>query len=179
MRKWDARHLSDQRDYELQRQNHFEVKFISNDYITFPDDFKLAVQSFPAPNEEQEAVEVEYGNTSVNYAGTVSWGDGTITLRDFVGKRIKDTVRKWRKLAFDYETGMIGHAETYKCKGIVTEYSPDGTVTAKWDLIGCWAQSVDFGTLEHGSADNLDIEVTVQYDMAIPKDPERYWRSYG
>ena len=60
-------HLSDNRNYEVQRTNHFEVQFAG-----LGEDFTLAVESFPIPSDTSEVQEISYGNSKVKLAGPLS-----------------------------------------------------------------------------------------------------------
>lgn len=57
-----------QRQYQLQRKNHFEVFFGSNDTVTIDPELKFMVVSFPLPKETTEATDVNYFNQTIKTA---------------------------------------------------------------------------------------------------------------
>ena len=112
-----------QREYQLQRKNHFEVFFGGN----FIDkDLKFMVVSFPLPKETTEATDVNYFNQTIKTAGRTTFDTTQMVLRDTIDYDTELKFLDWRKQVYDPETGRMGLAADYKTKAQVIEYTPNG-----------------------------------------------------
>lgn len=130
----------------------------------------LAVDGAFLPTEDNSVQELHYSNTAVKVAGTVTYGSGTLTLKDMIteGSDIESIITEWRKSVYDPETDKIGLAFNYKKDARVVQYAPDGSMERTWKLQGCWPSSVDYGQLQYGSGGSIKlISVGIQYDKAI------------
>lgn len=164
-----ASHLATE-GYEVQRTNNFEIQIeaISNEnkkrYLT------LAVVSGFLPNESNEVITLNYGNTKVTVAGVSNFNNsGSLVVRDLLGNGensdIESIIDEWRSQVAQKD-GKIGFAHTYKKPAKVTQYAPDGTLERVWDLEGVWPSGVDYGAVNYDSPGAKTINITLQYDKA-------------
>ena len=85
-------HLSNNKTYEVQRTNHFEVQFDG-----LGQEFTLAVQSCPLPTITNEPTEISFGNSKVKVAGQATFEDIEIQVLDLIGADIEAKLWEWRK----------------------------------------------------------------------------------
>jgi hypothetical protein len=156
--------LSATRNYEVQRNNNFQVSFAG---IEGAETLTLAVDSFALPTIANEPIELSHGNSKVKVAGGATFEGGDLVVKDFIIADTEKIVENWRKQVYNAETDAIGWAADYKKQGLVSEFSPDGTVERSWTLKGCWPSSVAYGEFSNDGADKKTITVTIAFDKAV------------
>lgn len=159
---FDARHLSNNKRYEVQRTNHFEVIIPG-----FGEDFTLAVTRCALPEITVGVTELPYGNSKVKVAGSVEYGDGSIDVYDFITADFEQTLLDWQAKVYNRETGQIGWAADYKMDLQVNQFGPDGSYVRTWVLEGAWPTTLSFGELDATNADAKKVSLTIAYDRAI------------
>jgi len=154
-------HLSNNRTYEIQRTNHFEVQISG-----LPIDVTLTVESFPLPNISTPAIELAHGNSKVKVAGQAEFEDGELVVKDAIGADIEKIIHNWHKQVYDPTTDRLGWAADYKKNATVYQYGPDGTYIRSWKLIGVWPSAVNYGEMSYDGSDKKTISITLSYDKA-------------
>lgn len=175
--------------YEPSRNNAFEFlvtgidKLLSagvlkeeatkDDYFSnIQDVIKLSVAESSVPHFDLDVIEVKRGNSTMKFAGTPTFSEGTLKCNDYVGARTKDILLAWQALAYDVANDVVALAGNYKKDCQLVEYAPDySRVVRKWTLKGCWVKSLSEGSFTHDSQDKRSIDVTIVYDRAIPEIP--------
>jgi hypothetical protein len=158
-----ASHLASE-GFEVQRTNNFEIQI---DNVGDVRSLILAVVSGFLPNESNEVISLNYGNTTITVAGKANAnGSGSLVVRDFVQKDMEQVIDNWRKTVYDKSNDAIGFAADYKKHAYVTQYAPDGTMVRVWDLEGVWPSAVDYGQVSYDSPGVKTISITLQYDKA-------------
>ena len=160
-----------QRDFQLQGKNHFEVQF---DKSNWNEDLTLLVKSFPLPKENTEVNTLDHFNQQIKLAGKTTFDGGELVIHDTIdeNKDVEIMFRKWRNKVYNASEGTVGYAADYKINGTVTEYSPNGDKGRKWKLIGCWPSVVNYGDLDYETGGYKDITATIVYDWAYRDDTE-------
>lgn len=152
--------------FEVQRTNNFEIQ------VDMGSDAKqriliLAVVSGFLPNESNEVIALNYGNTQVTVAGAARPNNsGTLVVRDFIQEDIEQVIDQWRAKVYDKETDKIGFAADYKKSAVVTQYAPDGSLVRVWNMEGVWPSAVDYGQISYDNPGVKSISITLQYDKA-------------
>jgi hypothetical protein len=166
--------------YEPQRTNHFEVYIYLPTIIAGGDAAKieqfrkyitLATTDFSLPNITVSPIQIPYGNTKINLAGSVEYGGAdSLTCTDFIGADVEGILYAWQNLVYSPETGQIGWATNYKTDAKVLEYSADGACLSSWILRGVWPSAVDYGnSMSKGDSQVKNVTVTLAYDLAYRK----------
>lgn len=159
-----ASHLASQ-GFEVQRTNNFEIQIEGVTPTTRT--LILSVVSGFLPNESNEVISLNYGNTQITVAGAARPNNsGTLVVRDLVQLDIEQAIDEWRATVYNKETDAIGFAYDYKKDAKVIQYAPDGTLLRTWNLEGVWPSAVDYGQVSYESAGVKTISVTLQYDKA-------------
>ena len=154
-------HLSNNKTYEVQRTNNFEVQIDGlSQRVT------LAVQSCPLPTVSNDPIELSFGNSKVKVAGQASYEDVELTVLDLIGADIEKVLSEWRKQVYDPETDKIGFAEDYKRNGKIYQYAPDGSHVRTWKIIGAWPTNLNPGDMNYEGSDKKVISMTLSIDKA-------------
>lgn len=155
------------RKYQVQRKNHFEVKF-NGEYID--EDLSFLVTSFSLPKETTDTFKANYFNDSVNLTGKTNYSEAQLVIKDAINYDTEKQFLKWRLRVFNPQTGKVGYAEDFKCNATVSEFSPSGDVVREWTLIGCFPSAVEYGDLTYEDAGEKSISVTIMYDKGYRSD---------
>lgn len=166
--------------YEPQRSTDFEfiidsrdmenlVSITTNEVIPNAQEIlRLAVVQCPIPHYTIDVLTQRRGNSVTKFAGTPSFNEGSLTVRDWIGVDTKGILMAWQHLAYDVNTDKVGILSDYKKNATLIEYSPDKQVVRSWTLYGCWINSIDEDAYSHqNNQDQREIRATIQYDKAV------------
>lgn len=173
--------LSTNANFEVQRQNHFEVSitFIPQYDIgdgtvgtdpTFNQEFRISVQSIDIPDWSVDPVDIEIGNQTVHVAGRPSLGGNiSIVLNDFIGLDLENRLYNWFRLVYDPETGLMGLAYKYKTEMNLYMYAPDGSCQRAWRCTGVFPTGISGGgSFDYGSGDKRQLTMELSVDFIYP-----------
>lgn len=141
------------------------------DYIAGVSDIiRLSVAESSVPHFDLGVIEVKRGNSTMKFAGTPTFSDGSLKCNDYVGARTKDVLLAWQRMAYDVVNDVVELAGNYKRNCKLVEYTPDySRIVRSWNLIGCWVKTLSEGNFSHDSNDKRSIDVTIVFDRAIPE----------
>lgn len=158
-----AMHMSNNRNYEVQRTNNFELILDG-----LSDVVSLSVQSCPIPTTTNEVIELAYGNAKVKVAGQATFEDMEITCLDFITADVEARLHEWRQEVYNPETDAVGWAEDYKRNGFLYQYAPDGTHVRSYQVIGVWPTSFAPGEFNQDGSDKKMMTLTLSIDKCYP-----------
>lgn len=160
-RKFNARHLGNSKDFQVQQTNWYEVVIGG-----LGDDLTFLTQSCTLPEVSNPAIEVGFGNSTAKVAGKREYGSGNFVFMDAMVADIEKQISDWQDSIYDPATGKMGWCVDYKKDITVTQYGPDGTYERTWTFEGCWPSSVNYGEMSGESSDKKNITLTIEYDQA-------------
>lgn len=180
-----AQHFAAKKElFEIQRGNNFEFVIPAeaftditpfgqnaetNTVANAAENIRLSVNAASIPYFSQNAIEVSRGNTTVKYAGVISYGSGSISCYDFIGARTKDALMGWQARSGNPLYQTVGQQKDYKMDCYLMEYTPDYTELVRtWRVEGCWISDMSddgYGVNNNGSK---NISCTIQFDRAYP-----------
>jgi hypothetical protein len=138
---------------------------------TVTENLKLTVRDFSAPTMELSVIEVGYGNNKAKYAGTPTFGGGSITYNDFIGLNTEKILTSWWNQGYNTKTQAVGRASKYKKDATIFEYDPSGVFVRSWNLYGCWLKSFDLGQYSNENNDKRALSCAIEYDFCTLNDP--------
>ena len=181
-----AYHLADNPDmYEPMRRNNFMFIVTGIDNIVnvgsktgetiknVSEVLKYSVVSATIPTFSQNPIEIRRGNSVIKAAGTPSFSDGTIVVRDFVGADTKSALMSWQNLSYNVKTERVGKMSDYKKTCYLVEYNVDFTsIVRTWKMMGCWVSNISEDAYDVTSGDVQQITATISYDKAFMELPD-------
>lgn len=189
-----AQHISaNLASYEAARSNFFVLivdginDIVKASYSGDPDDapeeeripkaqeiLKLNVTAASIPHFSLQSVQYKRGNEVVQFAGTPSWDNGSITVDDIVGLDTKSILMAWQALAYNVHTGLGGLMKDYKKTCTLAEYTQAGELIRTWDIYGCWISDISDDDLNKESGgDKRSLKATIIFDRAIMRLPDK------
>lgn len=148
--------------YEPLRKNRWILRFPSDLGIQ-----EWTLESAKRPSINQNAVEIQFLNTSTWVVGRYTWEDINVTLRDTIGPSTSQAVMEWIRLASESVTGRQGYAAGYKRDVELQMLDPTGAVVQKWILKNVFPTTSDFGDLSYSDDALATISLTLKMDYAI------------
>lgn len=120
------------------------------------------------PKQTNSVKEVKYKNSITKYKGPTKFENITLEFRDVMGPSVVQKLLAWQREHFDPITGCGSYPSVYKKN--LTIYMEDecGNPTQKWNLYGCFIESLDGGDLDmEADGDEARITMTIAYDYAL------------
>jgi hypothetical protein len=119
------------------------------------------------PKVTTEALEIPFMNSRRYIAKETKFEEMAVTLHDPISPSGAQQIFEWLRLVFEPVSGRSGYADFYKRDIALKELDPIGTTVSLWEYKGAFITSADFGELEYGPRDMVDIALTIRYDLAI------------
>ncbi len=138
--------------------------------LEFPADLDFAewmVQTAGRPKIIFNEIDIRYMNTHTYMAGSVTFETMEITFIDVIGPSTSQKVMDWIRMHFESSTGKMGYATNYKKDLVLKILDPTGEVVEKWQILGAFITSADFGELNMTSDELINVSVTIRYDRAV------------
>lgn len=148
--------------YEPLRKNRFILRFPADLGIQ-----EWTLVSAKRPSINQNAVEIQFLNTSTWVLGRYVWDDITVTFRDPIGPSTSQAAMEWIRLGSESLTGRQGYAAGYKRDIELDMLDPNGVVAQKWILKNCFVVNCDFGELSMSDDSLAEVTATLKMDYAI------------
>ena len=172
-----AYHLADNPNlYQVQMTNNFEFvvtdleKLISvgttKTIANAQEYLRMSVDASSVPHFTQGIIEIPRGNSMIKAAGKPSFDQTTLVVNDFIGADTKDILMSWQNLSYNVDTEKVGLMSDYKKDCYLIEYTPDNQKVRQWIMKGCWVSGISETGKSNGSADKVQVTVTIQYDYA-------------
>jgi hypothetical protein len=179
--RFGAYHMIGQDAWEPQRTNNFELQFMDIGNLVSIDKglhmpgnsselLTLSTKDVGSLTTNISALQVNYGNNQINFAGKPSYSNVAITYNDFIGIQTERIIMAWSRLVYDPKTEKVGRASQYKKNGYLLEFSPDGDFVKMWQLEGAFPADVSFDSYSNENNSIRSINVTFYVDKVMPLD---------
>jgi len=125
------------------------------------------IKAAARPNISFDPITMEHINVKRKLKGKGEWQDLSVTLYDPVVPSAAQAVMEWVRLSHESVTGRDGYSDFYKKDVTINMLGPVGDVVEEWTLKGAFITSADFGGVDWGTGDPVEIALTLSYDYAI------------
>lgn len=151
--------------YEPQRRYNW---FLYLNGVAGAEQIRLSCQKAFLPDEQNDEIQLSFGNEKVYVAGQTTYATGNIVVNDMVDKDIYGLLRQWRLQVYDPTTGNIGLAAQYKKTARIVLVAPDTTSPRQYQLTGLWPMKISPGDLDYTSNSVIEISMTLRFDKSLP-----------
>ena len=127
----------------------------------------FTIKTAQRPQITFDEVVLEHMNVTKYVKGKGRWQTLQITLYDPIVPSGAQAVMEWVRLHKESVTGRDGYSDFYKKDITFNLLGPVGDIVEEWTLKGTFIQSANFGTMDYGTSDPVEIALTLQYDYAI------------
>lgn len=121
-------------------------------------------RTFARPSQTFEKTVIDYINQKRYLAGKNEWAELELTLWDPIAPAASQKITQWLRMVHDAPTGRMGYSEMYKKNFSLKLLDGPGNVVEKWNIIGAWPMSVNFGELDYASSEVAQITITIRMD---------------
>lgn len=115
---------------------------------------------------------VDAYNSKVKLAGKPEWADMTVKLRDDASGNVSRLVGEQLQKQFDF-MNQASAASGIDYKFLTRLEMLDGgngastpVVLETWEIVGCYLQGVDYGTVNYANNEVVTVDLTIKYDNA-------------
>ena len=145
----------------------FEPK-VKNRFIMYVDGIpSYTIKKIGAVGVTMDEIKLNHINVYRKIKGKLKWNDLTLTLFDPITPSGAQSVMEWVRLHHESATGRDGYSSFYKKRVVIHQLSPLGEVIEEWILNGAFITESNFGSLDWGSEEVVNIEMTLRYDWAF------------
>ena len=125
------------------------------------------IKKISRPQIEFTGVVLDHINVKRKIKGKANWENITCDLYDPVTPSGAQAVMEWIRAHHESATGRDGYSDFYKRDILLKSLSPLGEVIEQWKLHGAFITNANFGSLDWGAEDTVNIELTLRYDWAL------------
>lgn len=130
------------------------------------------VISVTRPALDHDDVTVDTYNSKIRLAGKHMWQDVTLVLRDDVDSNVIKQLGQQMSRQVNHNTQTSRRAGSnykFSMKIETLDGSNDGNDNAvldSWELVGAFIPSIQYGDLNYGTSDVVQVTATIRYDNA-------------
>jgi len=131
------------------------------------------VVDFTRPNVTFENIDLPIYNSTIKLAGKYSWADVTCNLRDDAGGNVSKLVGEQLQKQLDFaEMSSASAGIDYKFTTVFEVLdggNGNNTPVAleTWEIYGCYLQGVNYGDMNYGTNEAMQIALTIRFDNAL------------
>ena len=131
------------------------------------------VVDFQRPNVTFDNIDLPIYNSMIKLAGKYTWADVTCNLRDDAAGNVSKLVGEQLQKQLDFaEMSSASAGIDYKFT-TVFEVLDGGNgantpvALETWEIYGCYLQGVNYGDMNYGTNEAMQIALTIRFDNAL------------
>ena len=131
------------------------------------------VVDFTRPNVTFDNIDLPIYNSTIKLAGKYTWADLTCNLRDDAAGNVSRLVGEQLQKQLDFaEMSSASSGIDYKFT-TVFEVLDGGNgantpvALETWEIYGCYLQGVNYGDMNYGTNEAMQIAMTIRFDNAV------------
>jgi hypothetical protein len=141
---------------------------MANRFIMYIGDIpSYIIKAAARPSLTNGEVVLDHINIDRKVKGKTRWNDVAITLYDPIVPSGAQAVMEWVRLHHESLTGRDGYSTQYKKDITFHSLSPTGEKIEEWCLKGAFILDTNFGQMDWGTEESVQIEMTLKYDYAV------------
>lgn len=141
---------------------------VANQFIFYVDGIpSYMIHKASAPGFDDGEIKIEHINTYRKLRGKRLWDDITLQLYDPIVPSGRQAVMEWARLAMESVTGRAGYSDFYKKDCTLDIVGPVGDIIGEFILKGAFIKTAKFGEFDWGTADPINVDLTLAIDYAI------------
>lgn len=128
------------------------------------------------PNLSFQKITLPVYNSTIYMAGKHTWQTMTANLRDDAGGNVSRLVGEQLQKQMDFvEQASAAAASDYKFTAYIDVLdggngSYDANILERWEVYGCFLETVNWNTLNYGTNEDVRIALTISFDNAVQSD---------
>ena len=138
----------------------------------FSDLLTLSTDSVGEISENQNTIEVHYGNGVIKFPSKVTFDDVEWTLNCYCEPNVLEALREWRRQVYDPDTEKMGLPSQYMRQVYFIKYDGAGNVRDVIRCPGTWIGQLSNGTMDQKGGEVVQVTVPFVISRAIYLKPE-------
>lgn len=154
--------------------NNFEVRIYNMDGSSpaeFSDLLTLSTDEVGEISEDQNSIEVHYGNGLIKFPSKVTFADVDWTLNCYCEPNVLESLREWRRQVYDPQTEKMGLPSQYMRQVFFIKYDGQGNVRDVIRCPGTWIGALHNGSMSQQGGDIVKVSVPFIISRAIYMKP--------
>lgn len=151
----------------------FRILFENFGVSTLTTELTKQVVDFSRPQVQFQEIAIPIYNSTVYLAGKPSWQAVSCNIRDDATGEVAKLVGEQVQKQFDFsEQASAASGSDYKFKmvcqildGARGVSSPN--ILETWELYGCYLADVNYGALNYGESNPLQLALSIRFDNAV------------
>jgi hypothetical protein len=125
------------------------------------------------PNVSFAEIPIQIYNSTLKLAGKHTWADMSVNIRDDASGFVSRSVGEQLQKQLDFiEQSSAASASDYKFSMQIDILDGGNggiapVVLERWELYGCYVESVNYNALNYGQSEDIKIALTIQFDNAV------------
>jgi hypothetical protein len=120
--------------------------------------------SLPVPTTSQ--IPINHINIQRKSKGKTTWGDMTLSLRQFIAPSTLQLVWNWFLLGHQRDLGKDGYDDIVKRNIVIQILDPEGAVIQQHSIFGCFIKTQTGLDYSYDEDDKVDIGLDISVDWA-------------
>jgi hypothetical protein len=145
----------------------WEPKYTNRFIMYIADIPTYIIKAAARPSLTNGEIVLDHINVDRKVKGKTRWNDVSITLYDPIVPSGAQAVMEWVRLHHESLTGRDGYSTQYKKDITFHSLSPTGEKIEEWCLKGAFILDSNFGQMDWGTEESVQIELTLKYDYAV------------
>jgi len=145
----------------------WEPKYTNRFIMYIADIPTYIIKAAARPSLTNGEIVLDHINVDRKVKGKTRWNDVSITLYDPIVPSGAQAVMEWVRLHHESLTGRDGYSTQYKKDITFHSLSPTGEKIEEWCLKGAFILDSNFGSMDWGTEESVQIELTLKYDYAV------------
>ena len=145
----------------------WEHKYTNRFIMYIADIPTYIIKAAARPSLTNGEIVLDHINVDRKVKGKTRWNDVSITLYDPIVPSGAQAVMEWVRLHHESLTGRDGYSTQYKKDITFHSLSPTGEKIEEWCLKGAFILDSNFGQMDWGTEESVQIELTLKYDYAV------------
>jgi hypothetical protein len=145
----------------------WEPKYTNRFIMYIADVPSYLVKAAARPSLTNGEIVTNHINVDRKLKGKTRWQDINITLYDPIVPSGAEAVMQWVRLHHESLTGRDGYSSDYKKDIDFYSLSPTGEKIEYWKLVGAFIGDSNFGDMDWGNEQAVEISMTLKYDYAV------------
>lgn len=139
-------------------------------------DLTLSTSEIGEIQEEQDTINVHYGNGVIKFPSKVTFADVDWTLNCFCEPGVLEQLRQWRKTVFDPDTERMGLPTEYMRNAYFIKFDGQGTTRDVIKCPGTWIRALRNGSMNQEGGSLVQVTVTLVISKAIYLKKDQFAR---
>lgn len=128
------------------------------------------IASTTAPVENTGTIPVDWMNSQIKIAGRTTYNEWSVVVRDDVSGKGYKYFKEWKKIVFNYDTGVSAIPLDYKLNIDLILLKHDGSESRGYKIYNAYPNVIGEQNFSYSDENIVTFPITIQHDGFLPID---------